>query len=132
MNVNTSSPFDILAGDSSKIRPSNGDCKSSFITLFGDSSEILLSGKLFEYHASFSNKIIKKFDETLPISYLEILRTGNIGCLVYKAVNISLTVGTSDKVTGFSAIMTLAFKFLLSKGTSSSSIGICFPFNAVL
>jgi hypothetical protein len=34
--VNTLSPFDVLAGDSSKIRPSIGDCKSSFITLFGN------------------------------------------------------------------------------------------------
>ena len=60
------------------------------------------------------------------------LRTGNIGCEVYKAVKISFTVGTTDKVTGFSAIITLALRFLFSIGTSSKSIGIYFPFKAVL
>ena len=60
------------------------------------------------------------------------LSTGNVGCDVYKATKISLTVGTTVKVTGFSAIITLALRFLFSIGTFSKSIGIYFPFRAVL
>jgi hypothetical protein len=76
--------------------------------------------------------MIKKFADTLPINYLEMFNTGKVGCDVCRATKISLTVGTKDKVIGFSAIITLALRFLFSGGTSSRSIGIYFPLRAVL